>query len=164
MGGGAAPPHRQPRVAGQPPEESVRVQQEAHRSGTAFPKGQLVLRERFQNAVINEDSPLHGAKAPLALGLAANKPGNRLAPAGDDHLFARLHLGQQTGELGFGFMDIDRGHDGFPRKQLTRNTAKFLDWSSRDVAFERHSHGNSWALDTLAVARCARTRPEKMPA
>ncbi len=41
------------------------------------------------------------------------QPGNGLTGAGYDHFLTTFHLFKQTGQLGFGFMDIDDVHGTF---------------------------------------------------
>ena len=88
------------------------VQQEAHGSRSAFPEGQLFLRQRPQNTVVHDDLPLHGPEAPLAPELAGDGSHDGVAMAGDDDLCAGFGSCQQAGKLRLGFVDVDDGDGG----------------------------------------------------
>ena len=94
------------------------------RGRRTFPRLQLLVRQRLEEGVGDSNSPLHGAELPLAPGLVAHEPGNRLAAAYDDDLFPRLDARQQPGQLGLRFAHVDDGHRGVPflPDNLARNT------------------------------------------
>ncbi len=68
---------RQPFPSGEPLQEGVRVEQEPHRS-SRLPSGQLGLRERVEETVVDHDPPLPGTELPFARALATDEPRNRL--------------------------------------------------------------------------------------
>lgn len=86
---------------------------------SAFPHGQLFLRQRVEERVGNNDLSLEHIGLALDWGLVRYETRDRLAAPRDHDLLAGLDPRQQSGKLGLGLMDIDNVHGIRPRLEFS---------------------------------------------
>ena len=89
----------------------TRIGAERHtRRLSAFPELKLLLRQRIEEIVGNDDFALEPTWTALLPGLTGDKLRDRLASAGDRDLLPSLDSRQQSGELGLRLTDIHNDH------------------------------------------------------
>lgn len=92
----------------------------------AFPCRQFLLRQRTKKAIGNHDLALQNVGLPLTVRLAADKPRDWLAPAGDNDILARFNPRQQSGKLGLGLMNINNEHGLVPGLRNPANIVVYM--------------------------------------
>jgi hypothetical protein len=95
-------------IVGEPPEQSMSIQEKAQRSLQSF---EFVLRKRLKEFGADRQFPFHAAGFALAFFFAERLEANqRLVAAGDNDFFSFAGFRNEAREMGFRVVNLDRRH------------------------------------------------------